>query len=80
MAVRCLEFYSGLGGKISPVHVQACIHTLATSCTVLTGMHYALAQSLPKAEVVCAFDINTVANDVYEHNHGVMPYQVMRFL
>ncbi|KAL0022632.1 hypothetical protein WJX77_012018 [Trebouxia sp. C0004] len=50
--MRCLEFYSGLG-----------------------GMHYALARSLPKAEVVCAFDINTVANDVYEHNHGMRPYQ-----
>ena len=40
-------------------------------------MHYALAQSLPKAEVVCAFDINTIANDVYEHNHGTRPYQVI---
>ncbi len=39
-------------------------------------MHYALAQSLPQAEVVCAFDINTIANDVYEHNHGMRPYQV----
>ena len=39
-------------------------------------MHYTLAQSLPQAEVVCAFDINTVANDVYEHNHGMRPYQV----
>ena len=43
-------------------------------------MHYALAQSLPKAEVVCAFDINTVANDVYEHNHGIRPYQVIRVM
>ncbi|KAL0046320.1 hypothetical protein WJX82_009131 [Trebouxia sp. C0006] len=50
--MRCLEFYSGLG-----------------------GMHYALAQSLPQAEVVCAFDINTIANDVYEHSHGMRPYQ-----
>lgn len=40
-------------------------------------MHYALAQSLPQAEVVCAFDINTIANDVYEHNHGMRPYQVI---
>ena len=39
-------------------------------------MHYALAQSLPQAVVVCAFDINTIANDVYEHNHGTRPYQV----
>ena len=39
-------------------------------------MHYALAQSLPQAQVVCAFDINTIANDVYEHNHGTRPYQV----
>lgn len=24
---------------------------------------------------MCAFDINTIANDVYEHNHGTRPYQ-----
>lgn len=29
-----------------------------------------------KAEVVEAFDINNVANDVYEHNFGHRPYQV----
>ena len=29
-----------------------------------------------RAEVVEAFDINDVANDVYEHNFGHRPYQV----
>lgn len=28
------------------------------------------------AEVVEAFDINNVANDVYQHNFGHRPYQV----
>lgn len=41
-------------------------------------MHYAVKQSLPDAEVVCAFDINTVANDVYQCNHGKRPYQVWK--
>lgn len=41
-------------------------------------MHYALKQSFPAAEVVCAFDINTVANDVYQHNHGKRPHQVSK--
>lgn len=39
-------------------------------------MHFALKQSCPDIEVVSAFDINTVANDVYQHNHGKRPYQV----
>lgn len=39
-------------------------------------MHYALERSIPSAEVISAFDINTVANDVYQHNHGKRPYQV----
>lgn len=41
-------------------------------------MHYAVKESLPDAEVICAFDINTVANDVYEHNFGKRPYQVTK--
>ena len=39
-------------------------------------MHYGLTHVFPDAEVACAFDINTVANDVYEHNLGTRPYQV----
>ena len=40
------------------------------------GMHYAVKQSCLDIEVVCAFDINIVANDVYQFNHGRRPYQV----
>ena len=32
-----------------------------------------------RADVVEAFDINDVANDVYEHNFGHRPCQVRRF-
>ncbi|XP_048563502.1 tRNA (cytosine(38)-C(5))-methyltransferase 2 [Triticum urartu] len=39
------------------------------------GMRYALASSGVRAEVVEAFDINDVANDVYEHNFGHRPCQ-----
>ncbi|KAF2951147.1 tRNA (cytosine(38)-C(5))-methyltransferase 2 isoform X4 [Oryza sativa Japonica Group] len=39
------------------------------------GMRYSLAASGARAEVVEAFDINDVANDVYELNFGHRPYQ-----
>eukprot|EP00897_Mesotaenium_endlicherianum_P003736 jgi/Mesen1/3390/ME000192S02555 len=39
------------------------------------GMHYALQLAQVAAEVVEAFDINEVANDVYEHNFGHRPNQ-----
>lgn len=37
------------------------------------GMHYALKRSNPGAKVVAAFEINNLANDVYQHNFGVRP-------
>lgn len=40
------------------------------------GLHWALLEAVPGAEVVSAFDINEVANDVYEHNFGCRPHQV----
>eukprot|EP00884_Botryococcus_braunii_P002845 jgi/Botrbrau1/12561/Bobra.0169s0096.1 len=39
------------------------------------GMHYALQEVFPSAEVVGAFDINDLANDVYEHNFKFRPKQ-----
>ncbi|EIE24809.1 S-adenosyl-L-methionine-dependent methyltransferase [Coccomyxa subellipsoidea C-169] len=39
------------------------------------GMHYGLQQACPTAQVVAAFDLNGVANDVYEHNFGWRPWQ-----
>lgn len=45
-------------------------------CTFLfTGMHYGLRRVHPQAHVVGAFDLNEVANDVYEHNFGWRPWQ-----
>eukprot|EP00850_Spirogloea_muscicola_P022732 SM000309S11867 [mRNA] locus=s309:93328:97164:+ [translate_table: standard] len=39
------------------------------------GLRYSLESSGVSAGVVCAFDINEVANDVYEHNFGHRPSQ-----
>ncbi|PIN18417.1 C-5 cytosine-specific DNA methylase [Handroanthus impetiginosus] len=39
------------------------------------GMRYSLMKAGVYAVVVEAFDINDVANDVYEHNFGHRPYQ-----
>ncbi|EPS73272.1 hypothetical protein M569_01482, partial [Genlisea aurea] len=39
------------------------------------GMRYSLEKAGVDAMVVEAFDINEVANDVYEHNFGHRPYQ-----
>lgn len=83
VAMRCLEFYSGLGGKTKIAMFK--VNFLSTLLQVgdvtgtdyaVTGMHYALLNSFPEAEVVSAFDINPIANDVYQHNHCRRPYQV----
>lgn len=39
------------------------------------GMRYSLMKAGVNAEVVEAFEINDVANDVYEHNFGHRPFQ-----
>ncbi|KAK4422325.1 tRNA (cytosine(38)-C(5))-methyltransferase 2 [Sesamum alatum] len=39
------------------------------------GMRYSLMKAGVDADVVEAFDINDVANDVYEHNFGHRPHQ-----
>mmetsp|Transcript_211 Transcript_211/g.448 ORF Transcript_211/g.448 Transcript_211/m.448 type:complete len:360 (-) Transcript_211:855-1934(-) len=39
------------------------------------GLHYSLLQACSEAEVVAAFDINLLANKVYEHNFGMKPGQ-----
>ncbi|XP_012076609.1 tRNA (cytosine(38)-C(5))-methyltransferase 2 isoform X1 [Jatropha curcas] len=39
------------------------------------GMRYSLIKAGVNAEVVEAFDINNIANDVYEYNFGHCPYQ-----
>lgn len=38
-------------------------------------MHFGLQHACPGAQVVAAFDLNEVANDVYEHNFGWRPWQ-----
>lgn len=52
--LRCLEFYSGIGG----LH-----YSLENACRQLSDNGRSIS-----AEVLKAFDINTIANGVYEHN------------
>lgn len=52
--LRCLEFYSGIGG----LH-----YSLDKACASLKATGLELS-----ADVLKAFDINTIANAVYEHN------------
>lgn len=40
------------------------------------GLRYSLLKAAVDATVVEAFDINDVANDVYQHNFGHRPFQV----
>lgn len=37
------------------------------------GMHYALKDAKINAQVIAAFDINTIANHVYQYNFGIKP-------
>mmetsp|Transcript_26872 Transcript_26872/g.45083 ORF Transcript_26872/g.45083 Transcript_26872/m.45083 type:complete len:200 (-) Transcript_26872:53-652(-) len=39
------------------------------------GMRYALKRACLESTVLAAFDLNNVANDVYEHNFGERPVQ-----
>ncbi|KAJ1396513.1 S-adenosyl-L-methionine-dependent methyltransferase [Sesbania bispinosa] len=39
------------------------------------GMRYSLMKAQVNAQVVEAFEINDIANDVYQHNFGHRPYQ-----
>jgi tRNA (cytosine38-C5)-methyltransferase len=85
---RVLEFYSGIGGMVRtsgflllPVlHLNPAAYLTAARvsycCPLLCSQRYSLASSGVRAEVVEAFDINDVANDVYERNFGHRPCQV----
>ncbi|RRT61799.1 hypothetical protein BHE74_00044475 [Ensete ventricosum] len=42
------------------------------------GMRYSLLRAGIRGRVVEAFDINNIANDVYEHNFGHRPFQAKR--
>ena len=40
-------------------------------------MHYGLQIGAPRVHVVGAFEVHNIANDVYEHNLGWRPTQVL---
>lgn len=40
------------------------------------GMHYGLVAALPDAQLVKAFEVNDLANDVYQHNFKIRARQV----
>lgn len=82
---RVLEFYSGIGGMVlsetlcSLLRLTPGAYLTAARVSappVLCSQRYSLMASGVRAEVVEAFDINDVANDVYELNFGHRPCQV----
>lgn len=52
---------------------------LAAECdtAATAGMHYGLELAQADVEVAAAFDIDDVANEVYESNFGLRPRQVI---
>lgn len=88
---RVLEFYSGIGGMvienpIPQIHlfcfqfllpVFEFFNAFCSSLHLSDDQRYSLLKAGVNAEVVEAFDINDTANDVYEHNFGHRPYQVL---
>ncbi len=80
--MRALEFYSGLGGALLLFRTVSLGIFRWKTCSPMqlyaapAGMHYGLKLAWPNAEVLAAFDIDDVANDVYECNIGHRPHQV----
>ncbi|KAG2590046.1 hypothetical protein PVAP13_5NG312300 [Panicum virgatum] len=82
---RVLEFYSGIGGMVvlstlalfpdSPHDLSNLAAARVSAPYSFCSQRYSLMALGARAEVVEAFDINDVANDVYEHNFGHRPCQ-----
>ena len=58
---------------LRPVDGSTC-RSIGKACCG-AGMHYGLQRAVPGALVVRAFDLNELANDVYERNFSVRPWQ-----
>lgn len=52
------------------------LHSHRPSLSFPSGLRYALLKASPSATILAAFDINDIANDVYEHNFGHRPLAV----
>ena len=61
--MRCLEFYSGVGGWHLALRPEA------------GGSHKPRAGRRRQCEVAGAFELSPVANAVYAHNFGAQPRQ-----
>lgn len=88
-AWRVLEFYSGIGGMVillstllnttppPPPAPQPSLYIIIVILVwVLLLQRYSIIKAGVNATMVQAFDINDVANDVYQHNFGHRPHQV----
>ena len=82
-SLRALEFYSGVGGGCPLASVIMLLyqavkrHVNIPKKLVAPGMHYGLQIGAPWANVVGAFEVHNIANDVYAHNFGWRPTQVL---
>ncbi len=68
-----LEFYSGVGGMVSPVSPLLASQSPAAELRVWWVQHYALQAAGCCYEVLQALDMNEVANVVYAHNFPSVP-------
>lgn len=78
---RILEFYSGIGAMVGSktLYSSAPIFFIVYSSLRLIPIprqRYSLMRAGVRGRMVEAFDINNIANDVYEHNFGHRPFQV----
>lgn len=75
--MRALEFYSGIGGGGNASKLQGPQLQAELTLTLAAGMHYGLKLARADVEVAAAFDIDDMANMVYESNFGLRPHQVI---
>ena len=78
--MRALEFFSGIGGLYNNLFptsfkISHCSNSSPSHLTT-AGLHYALLRPCPRAVVIAAFDINDIANAVYEHNFAHRPLAI----
>ncbi|KAJ2676870.1 hypothetical protein IWW42_000208 [Coemansia sp. RSA 1085] len=70
--IETLDFVQSLD-KTESRMLKLCQQSKSSMTDGIGGMHFALKQAKVEAQVVRAFDINNVANDVYSHNFGDVP-------
>ena len=72
--ITCLEFFSGIGGLV--IRFYTPLLSDMSGLLTIYSKHHALNVGGIDAMVVKAFDMNEVANKVYQHSFGSTPSNV----